>query len=114
LHFGPEAGVPELSDPIQIKSMQLHNRLVMAPIVTGFAIDNQVTDAHIKWYSKRAGAGPSLVIVEASGVSPDGLILSNQIGLWDDKFLPGLARLADSIHSSGAKAIIQLVHAGGR
>jgi 2,4-dienoyl-CoA reductase-like NADH-dependent reductase (Old Yellow Enzyme family) len=78
------------------------------------ASGNQVTDAHIKWYSLRAGAGPSLVIVEASGVSPDGLILSNQIGLWDDKFLPGLARLADSIHSSGAKAIIQLVHAGGR
>jgi 2,4-dienoyl-CoA reductase-like NADH-dependent reductase (Old Yellow Enzyme family) len=106
--------VPKLSDPIRIKSLQLNNRIVMAPIVTGFAADNHVADAHIRWYSQRAAAGPSLVIVEASGISPDGLILSNQIGLWDDVFLPGLTRLASSIHNNGAKAIIQLVHAGGR
>jgi len=103
-----------ITDPFEIKSVQLRNRIVMAPIATGLAIDNHVTEAHVRWYAAPVQAGAALVIVEASGVEPDGCILPNQIGVWDDKFIPGLKQLADSIHSKGAKTLIQLVHGGGR
>jgi 2,4-dienoyl-CoA reductase-like NADH-dependent reductase (Old Yellow Enzyme family) len=35
-----------------------------------------------------------------------------ELGIYDDRFLPGLARLADAIHRGGAKASIQLGHGG--
>jgi 2,4-dienoyl-CoA reductase-like NADH-dependent reductase (Old Yellow Enzyme family) len=36
-----------------------------------------------------------------------------EIGIYDDRFIPGLRRLTDAIHRDGAKAAIQLGHAGG-
>ena len=104
--------MPNISDPIQIKSMWLQNRLVMAPIVTGLAVDNRVTDANIRWYQAVKGVG--LAIVEASAVDPGGMIVPSQFGTWDDSFLPGLTKVAEAIHGNGAKALIQLVHSGGR
>jgi len=109
-----ETYMPKISDPTWIKSLQLKNRVVMAPIVTGMAVNNQVTDACIRWYEGPIRAGVALVIVEASAVDPSGLIVPNQFGVWDDGFVPGLKQLSDSIHGNGAKAIIQLVHSGGR
>jgi len=103
----------KLTDPMQIKSINLRNRLVMAPIATGMAKDNEVGDAHLKWYSVPSQS-VGLVVVEASGVDPDGAILPNLIGAWDDKFIPGMAKLAETIHSGGAIAIMQLVHGGAR
>jgi 2,4-dienoyl-CoA reductase-like NADH-dependent reductase (Old Yellow Enzyme family) len=106
--------MPTLSDPIQIGPLQLRNRIVMAPIVTGLSVDNFVTEANVRWYGEPVQAGVSLVVVEATAVDPDGLILPGQIGAWDDKFIPGLKQVADAIHHNGAKAIVQLVHSGGR
>jgi len=105
--------MPKLTDPIQIKSIQLRNRLVMAPIATGMAKDNAVADAHLRWYSVPSQF-VGFVVVEASGVDPDGAILPNLIGVWDDRFIPGLRKLAETIHGNGAKTIIQLVHGGAR
>jgi 2,4-dienoyl-CoA reductase-like NADH-dependent reductase (Old Yellow Enzyme family) len=77
------------------------------------ATDNAVADAHLSWYSVPSKS-IGLVVVEASGVDPEGTILPNQIGVWDDKFVPGLKKLAETIHGNDAKAIIQLVHGGAR
>ncbi|MDR2561052.1 MAG: hypothetical protein LBC63_04705, partial [Holophagales bacterium] len=71
--------MPKMTDPIQIKSIQLRNRLVMAPIATGMAKDNAVNDAHLRWYSVPSQS-VGLVVVEASGVDPNGAILPNLIG----------------------------------
>lgn len=106
--------MPKISDPIKIKSLQLKNRIVMAPIVTGMAVDNKVTEPCIRCYEGPVQAGVALVIVEATAVDSLGLIVPNQFGIWDDSFIPGLGQLADSIHGNGAKVIIQLVHSGGR
>jgi 2,4-dienoyl-CoA reductase-like NADH-dependent reductase (Old Yellow Enzyme family) len=35
------------------------------------------------------------------------------VGIYEDRFLPGLKRLVDAMHDAGAKASIQLGHAGG-
>jgi 2,4-dienoyl-CoA reductase-like NADH-dependent reductase (Old Yellow Enzyme family) len=55
----------------------------------------------------------SLVTVEMASPEKVGRHRACELGIYDDRFLPGLTRLVDAIHSGGAKASIQLGHAGG-
>ncbi len=111
---GPGSAMPRLSDPLDLKSLHVRNRLVMAPMVTGLARGHRVSEAQIAWYSARARAGMGLVIVESCGIAPDAVIMPNLLGIWDDAFIPGLARLVKGIHKAGAPAVLQLVHGGAR
>ena len=101
-----------ISQPITIGRQTLPNRIVMPPLViwqsdrTGL-----VTDAHLDHY--RRSAGPGLVIVEATAVSPEGRLARTQLGIWSDEQTGGLSRLAGEIRSGGAVAGIQIHHAGG-
>ena len=53
-----------------------------------------------------------LIIVEASAVAEDGKLRDNQLGIWDDKFIEGLKKIADTCHEYNVPALIQLHHAG--
>ena len=67
----------------------------------------------LAYFEARARGGAALVIVEVAAVAwPLGAANPNQLGVSDDRFLPGLARLARRIHAHGAKAALQLQHAG--
>ncbi len=102
-----------LFQPITIGAMHLPNRLVMAPMVTNYASeDGQVTPRLIDYLSARAAGGVGLVVVEASYVRSDGRGFVNQLGIHRDDLVPGLHQLVDTIHANGAKAAIQLFHAG--
>jgi NADPH2 dehydrogenase len=68
---------------------------------------------HISYYGARA-RGIGLVIVEHSYVDRGGRFTATQLGVHDDRLVPGLKRLADIIHSSGASAAIQINHSGGK
>lgn len=107
--------MPGLFDPIEVRGLRLKNRLVMAPMATNMAtLEGEVTDRHIKHYSARANGGVGLIVLEHTYVLRNGRAQSVQLGLWDDKLVPGLKRLVDAIHSDGAKVCIQLTHAGCR
>lgn len=107
--------MPGLFDPIEIKGLRLKNRLVMAPMATNMATpEGEVTDRHIKHYSARASGGVGLIVLEHTYVLKNGRAQSVQLGLWDDKLVPGLKRLVDAIHREGSKACIQITHAGCR
>ena len=106
--------MPRLSDPLQLRGLSLRNRLVMAPMVTGLALDGAPTQAQVEWYRLRARGGVALVVVEAAAVVPDGTITPIQLGLWDDAQVAGLAPLAQAIRAEGVPALLQLVHGGGR
>jgi 2,4-dienoyl-CoA reductase-like NADH-dependent reductase (Old Yellow Enzyme family) len=56
--------------------------------------------------------GASLVMIEATGVQPNGRISPNCPGLWSDAQIPALRRVSDFIKSQGAISAIQLAHAG--
>lgn len=94
--------------------MEVRNRIVMPPMATGFASgDGSVTDRQVAYYEERARAGPGLIIVEISCIdAPVGRGLARQICIDRDAFIPGLARLASAIKRHGARAAIQLHHAG--
>jgi NADPH2 dehydrogenase len=107
--------MPGLFDPIIIKGLLLKNRIVMPPMATGMATeDGEVTDRHIKHYTTRASGGVGLIIIEHTYVSEDGKGREGQMGLYDDRLIPGLKRLVEAIHAEGAKVIIQLTHAGAK
>lgn len=102
----------ELFSEFSIKGMTLRNRIVMAPMCMYSATDGLVSDWHLVHYGSRAIGGVGLVMVEATAVSPEGRISANDLGLWDDGQITGMARLVEAIHRGGAKAGIQLGHAG--
>ncbi len=104
----------KLFEPGRIGSLELKNRLVMPPMGTNYALkDGSVTQRQIDYYEERSKGGVGLVIVEISCVdSPVGKAAVRQICIDDDRFIPDLSKLAESIKRHGAKAAIQIHHAG--
>lgn len=105
--------MPSLFDPFELKGLQVRNRIVMSPMCQYQANgDGSVADWHYVHYGSRAVGGVGLVMVEASGVESRGRITSRDIGIFSDDHIPGLKRIVDFCHTYGAKAAIQLAHAG--
>ena len=86
----------------------------MAPMTTRVADrEGFVTAQTIAYYTARARGGDGLVTVEMASPECCGRHRRRELGIFDDRFLPGLARLAGAIRAEGAKTSIQLGHAGG-
>lgn len=99
--------------PLRIGTMEVKNRLGMAPMGTNYADERgYVTDRLIDYYVARARGGVGMITVEGAFPEIRGKVLSNQLALHDDGVIDGLKRLVDKIHQAGAKAIIQILHAG--
>ena len=100
-----------LFDPIQINRLSLSNRIYMPAMHLGMARNFEVTDQIVAFYAKRAQGGPGMICVGYATV--DELSGNTQnIGAHDDKFIPGLARLADAIQKNGSHCAVQINHAG--
>lgn len=104
----------DLFTPYNFKNLTLKNRIVMPPmcqysVKAGDGIPN---DWHFVHYVSRAVGGTGLIIVEMTGVHPDGRITNQDTGIWDDNQIPAYRRIVDAVHSYGTKIGIQLGHAG--
>jgi 2,4-dienoyl-CoA reductase-like NADH-dependent reductase (Old Yellow Enzyme family) len=109
--------VPTLFKPLTIRGKTLRNRIMVAPMcqysTDAFGANTgALTDWHIATLGHYAIKGASLVMVEATGVQPNGRISPNCPGLWSDAQIPALRRVSDFIKSQGAVSAIQLAHAG--
>jgi len=95
--------------------MELRNRVVMSAMVTCFGTEDGCVSERTKNYlGARAQGGVALLIVEATYVHPCGKAYANQLGISDDKFIPGMSELIQAIHKHGAKVAVQLHHGGRR
>jgi 2,4-dienoyl-CoA reductase-like NADH-dependent reductase (Old Yellow Enzyme family)/ribulose 1,5-bisphosphate synthetase/thiazole synthase len=104
---------PHLFSPVAINGMTLKNRAVMPPMGTGYGnSDSTISDRLVAYLTRRAQGGTGLIITEVCAVNPRGKGFSNEIGAWSDAFIPGLARIPEALHRYGAKAALQLHHAG--
>lgn len=74
--------------------------------------DGFANDWHLVHLGCRAQGGAGLVMTEATAVVPEGRISPADLGIWKDEHIPMLRRIAAFIHSQGARAGIQLAHAG--
>ncbi|WP_250454767.1 NADH:flavin oxidoreductase/NADH oxidase [Caballeronia sp. ATUFL_M2_KS44] len=101
-----------LFSPIELKDVKLRNRIAIPPMCQYRANDGFVNDWHLAHYASIARGGAGLVIVEATGVAPEGRITPGCTGLWDDAQIEGMARIAAAIKAAGAVPGIQIAHAG--
>jgi len=84
------------------------------PGLASFLIENDgsYSDKTIEHYRLRAAGGPSMIIVEAHGVAPEGIVSRHQARIYDDRFIDGLSRIVAVIKEEGSIPAIQIHHAG--
>ncbi len=101
-------------EPLRVRNMRLKNRLVMPPMCmySAFGQDGKVGAFHMAHYVARAIGQAGLIIVEATGIRPEGRISNECLGLWEDGQVEGMVRLAKAIRDQGAVPALQLNHAG--
>jgi len=104
--------VPHLFQPLTVRSVTLRNRIGVSPMCQYSAEDGVANDWHYVHLGSRAVGGAGLVIVEATGVAPEGRITPGCLGLWSEKHIEPLARIAKFVKAHGAVAAIQIAHAG--
>ncbi|EGC31154.1 hypothetical protein DICPUDRAFT_57873 [Dictyostelium purpureum] len=108
-----ETKAPKLFQKIQIKNIELKNRVVVSPMCTYSSYNNgYANDWHFSHYTSLAKGGPGLIIVEASAVVPEGRITYGDLGLWEDGQIKNLKRINDFAHQFGVKMGIQIAHSG--
>jgi 2,4-dienoyl-CoA reductase-like NADH-dependent reductase (Old Yellow Enzyme family) len=103
-----------LLTPARIGSVEIPNRIVMPPMTTRTAdAEGFITEDSVAYYLARALGGVGLITVEMASPEKAGRHRRHEVGIYDDRFIPGLTRLVEQIHRAGAKASIQLGHGGG-
>ena len=105
---------PHLFEPLKIGSMVVPNRICHVPTDASCSnADGSVSERDIHHHSEIARGGAGLIIVGAT--TPDaktGRPTVTGLVADDDNYIPGLARLAESMHKYGAKCVVQLQHPG--
>ncbi|MFI5177562.1 MAG: NADH:flavin oxidoreductase/NADH oxidase [Vicinamibacterales bacterium] len=101
-----------LFEPLSLRSLTLANRVLVSPMCQYSSVDGLANDWHTVHLATRAVGGAGLVFTEASAVAPEGRISPHDLGVWDDRHVPGLANAVRLIRAQGAAAGMQLAHAG--
>jgi len=101
-----------LFEPLKLRDIILTNRIGIPPMCQYSARDGMAADWHFVHYGSRAVGGAALMIIEATAVTPEGRISPGDLGIWDDKQIEPLARIARFSQEQGCVPAIQLAHAG--
>lgn len=102
-----------LFTPYRLGRLSIGNRIVSLPLYLAYPDDNhEVNDLVLDYYSEMAASGAGVVVVENVTVEPCGLGNPRTMLISEDRFIPGLTRLAKAIQSHGIPAILQIHHAG--
>ncbi len=105
-----------LFEPIEFPCGQsMKNRFMLAPMTnTQSHEDGTLSDDEFRWLTMRAKGGFGLTMTCASHVQQNGKGFPGQLGIFDDKHIPGHLRLSKAIQAHGSLAVVQLHHAGLR
>lgn len=108
----------ELTDQINFRhGATLTNRLVQAPMLTSSGNNEMVSDDTLEYYAARSQSA-GMVVVEYTSVRQNGgpsrswAADREQLAIYDDRFKPGMTKIAQALKKDGNKAILQLAHAG--
>jgi len=97
--------------PVSLGSLDLANRIVMAPMTRDRAGDDDVpTDLMVEYYRQRASAG--LIVTEGTQPSPAGKGYWRTPGIHSDAQIEGWARVAAAVHAEGGRIVLQIMHCG--
>lgn len=105
-----------LDQPLSLRTMKLHNRLVLPPMATEKSQgEGQVSQSLCDYYHEKTEGGFfGLVITEHSYISKEGQASVGQVSLSKDEDVNGLRKLVETIHQNGSKVLAQINHAGGK
>jgi len=113
-HSGIRLGHSALLSPGRLGSLTLANRIIVTAMGVSLAeADGSVGERLIAYHVAQARGGAGLIVMGVTGVAwPVGAVQPNQSAISDDRFLPGLMRLAEAVHAEGGKIAAQLHHGG--
>lgn len=101
-----------LFEAFKLRDVSFANRIGIPPMCQYSARDGMAADWHFVHYGSRAVGGAALMIIEATAISPDGRISPGDLGIWKDKHVEPLSRIARFAKGQGCVPAIQLAHAG--
>jgi 2,4-dienoyl-CoA reductase-like NADH-dependent reductase (Old Yellow Enzyme family) len=101
-----------LFTPLRLREVTLRNRVMVSPMCEYSSVDGFANDWHVVHLGSRAVGGAGLVLTEAIGVTADGRISPQDLGIWKDEHVAELARIAHFCNEQGAQWGTQLAHAG--
>jgi 2,4-dienoyl-CoA reductase-like NADH-dependent reductase (Old Yellow Enzyme family) len=104
--------MPNLFDPITLGNVTFANRLWISPMCQYQAVDGVVGEWHHAHIGALATGGAGAIVMEATGVVPEGRISIACPGLWNQEQVEALKPIVAFAHSQGVKMGIQLAHAG--
>jgi N-ethylmaleimide reductase len=96
--------------PYTLGGIQLHNRIVMAPMTRSRAIGNIPNDLMTRYYEQRASAG--LIITEGTSPSPNGLGYCRIPGIFSDAQVEGWKKITNAVHRKAGRMFVQIMHTG--
>ncbi|MGJ5816754.1 NADH:flavin oxidoreductase/NADH oxidase [Paludibaculum fermentans] len=106
-------GHTALFRPLRIRGLELHNRIVIAPMCQYSAEQGCMNDWHLIHLGHLALSGAALLTIEATAVLPEGRITYADVGLWDEETEAAMGRTLSSVRRWSKIPIgIQLSHAG--
>lgn len=92
--------------------LTLKNRIVIPPMTEASSLENGAISNDELTYFRLHTGGVGMFITPVANVVANGKGFEGELSVADDKFLPGLTRLAETIKHDGTKAILQIFHAG--
>ncbi|MFM7013988.1 MAG: NADH:flavin oxidoreductase/NADH oxidase [Actinomycetota bacterium] len=106
--------MPKLFEPIKIREMEVKNRIWISPMCqySAEAKDGMPGEWQKLHLGSRAVGGAGLIVVEASGVLPEGRITPWCTGIWNSDQAKAWKEIVSLCHDQGSKMVMQLAHAG--
>jgi len=101
-----------LLQPFSCKSLQLRNRVAMAPMTRSFSPGNVPNDAVVKYYQRRAEGEVGLIITEGVEINHPGASGFPNVPKIYGEAMTGWRRVVDAVHAAGGQIIPQLWHVG--
>ena len=102
-----------LFSPIQLRSLALANRIMVAPMCQYSAVNGEANDWHQMHIGNLAQSGAAMFCIEATAVEATGRITPGCLGLWNDACEAALRPVLASVRKHSKTAIaMQLAHAG--
>lgn len=102
----------QLFTPLTLRSITFPNRIWVSPMCQYSSDDGMPNAWHMVHLGSRAVGGAGLVIIEASGVSPEGRITAWDSGIWSEAHADAFRPIVEFIHANRSIAGIQIAHAG--
>ena len=102
----------KLFTPLRLRGTQFKNRIAVSPMCEYSAQDGHPLTWHLVHLGSRAVGGAALVMGEATAVQASGRISPGDTGLYLDSQAEAWRPIVEFIHAQGARAGIQLAHAG--